>query len=197
MPFRFTRLEIPEVILIEPKVFPDGRGFFMETFKHSDFADHGITQLFVQENQSQSSRFILRGLHYQKRPKAQGKLVRVVSGEIFDVAVDMRKGSPTYGRWIGRMLSGENRRMLYIPPWCAHGFCVLSEEAGVVYMVTEEYAPEYEGGILWNDADLSIKWPVDEPVVSERDRAWPPLRQNDAGFVYEDPGAERRIWGDE
>ena len=191
MPFSFTSLEIADVVLIDPKVFPDGRGFFMETFKHSDFSDHGISQLFVQENQSQSSRFILRGLHYQKRPKAQGKLIRVVSGEVFDVAVDIRRGSPTFGKWIGTTLSEKNKRMLYIPPGCAHGFCALSEEAGVVYMVTEEYAPECEGGILWNDADLSIKWPVEEPVVSERDRAWPPLRDADTGFVYQGAREQR------
>ena len=185
MPFSFTRLDIPEVILIEPKVFPDGRGFFMETFKHSDFSEHGIEQLFVQENQSQSLRSIVRGLHFQRRPRAQGKLVRVLSGEIFDVAVDIRRGSPSFGKWIGIRLSGENKKMLYIPPWCAHGFCVISEEASVVYMVTEEYAPECEGGILWSDPDLSIQWPIEEAVVSERDQVWPRLREAETGFVYE------------
>lgn len=185
MPFRFTRLEIPEVILIEPRVFPDERGFFMETYKQSEFAAHGITEVFVQANQSLSSRRILRGLHYQKCPKAQGKLVRVVSGEVFDVAVDIRKGSPTYGKWVGTMLSAQNKQMLYIPPWCAHGFCVLSEEAGTLYMATEEYAPECEAGILWNDADVSVQWPIDDPILSVRDRAWPPLREADIDFVYE------------
>jgi dTDP-4-dehydrorhamnose 3,5-epimerase len=185
MPFRFTRLEIPDIIMIEPAVIPDRRGFFMETYKRSDFAGHGIGEQFVQENQSLSSRLTLRGLHYQKLPKAQGKIVRVVQGEIFDVAVDIRKGSPTRGHWIGTVLSAQNRRMLYIPPWCAHGFCVLSDEAATVYRVTEEYAPECERGIIWNDADLSIRWPVVEPVLSDRDRAWPTLREAGDDFVYE------------
>lgn len=185
MPFRFTRLEIPDVILIEPALFSDGRGFFMETYKRSDFADHGITGDFVQENQSLSTRFTLRGLHYQKRPKAQAKLVRVVEGEVFDVAVDIRKGSPTRGKWVGTTLSSRNKRMLYIPSWCAHGFCVLSEEASTLYLVSEEYAPECEGGIRWNDTDLSIGWPVHEPILSARDCEWPPLREADTGFVFE------------
>jgi dTDP-4-dehydrorhamnose 3,5-epimerase len=186
VPFRFTPLEIPEVILIEPTVFPDQRGFFMETYKRSDFAHYGIAQVFVQENQSLSTRFTLRGLHYQKRPKDQGKLVRVVHGEVFDVAVDVRKGSPTRGKWVGTNLSAQNKRMLYIPPGFAHGFCVLSDEASTLYMVTEEYAPECERGILWNDTDLSIRWPINEPILAARDREWPPLREVDTGFVYND-----------
>lgn len=190
MPFRFTRLEIPEVVQIEPMVFPDCRGFFMETYKYSDFAEHGIAPSFVQENQSLSSQFTLRGLHYQTGVKSQGKLVRVVVGEIFDVAVDIRKGSPTLGKWIGNILSAQNKRMLYIPPWCAHGYCVLSEQAVTVYMVTEEYAPEYERGIRWNDTDLAIRWPIDKPLLSERDRAWPALKEADTDFVYE--GAEEK-----
>lgn len=186
MAFRFTRLKIPDVILVEPAVFPDGRGFFMETYKRSDFGRHGIEQVFVQENQSLSSRFTLRGLHYQKRPKAQGKLVRVAQGEVFDVAVDIRKGSPMCGKWVGMILSAQNKRMLYIPPGFAHGFCVLSEEASTLYLVTEEYAPECEGGIRWNDPNLSIQWPVNEPILSARDREWPPLSEADTSFVYED-----------
>ena len=185
MPFRFTRLEIPEVVLIEPNVFLDERGFFMETYKYSEFAAHGIKEPFVQENHSRSLRRILRGLHYQRRPKAQGKLVRVLLGEVFDVAVDLRKGSPTYGKWIGVVLSAGNNRMLYIPSWCAHGFSVLSEEAEVVYKVTEEYSPKYETGILWNDSDLAIQWPIKDPILSPRDRAWPAFREADNDFVYE------------
>ncbi len=185
MPFPFTTLEIPEIVLIEPKVFPDERGFFMETYKHSDFVAHGIAESFVQENHSRSSKRILRGLHYQKRPKAQGKLVRVISGEVFDVAVDIRRGSPTYGKWIGMMLSRQNKRMLYLPPWCAHGLCVLSDEAEIVYKVTEEYAPEYEAGILWNDSDLGIQWPIEDPILSDRDRAWPTFREAGNDFVNE------------
>jgi dTDP-4-dehydrorhamnose 3,5-epimerase len=185
VPFEFTRLEIPEIVLIEPKVFPDERGFLMETYKYSEFVEHSIPGHFVQENHSRSSRRILRGLHYQKPPKAQGKLVRVVLGEIFDVAVDVRKGSPTYGKWSGVVLSAQNKRMLYIPRWCAHGFTVLSDYAEVIYKVTEEYAPKYERGIVWNDPELAIQWPNHDPILSLRDQAWPPLQQADIDFVHE------------
>lgn len=176
MPFRFERLEIPEVILIEPKVFSDERGFFMETYKYSNFAAFGIKERFVQDNHSRSVKGVLRGLHYQRPPKAQGKLVRVLVGEIFDVAVDIRKGSPTYGKWVGVMLSAENRWMLYIPPGFAHGFCVLSEEAEVTYKVTEEYSPEHDAGIIWNDPEIGIDWPVEQPILSAKDAGLPPLR---------------------
>jgi dTDP-4-dehydrorhamnose 3,5-epimerase len=184
MPFRFKRLEIPEVLLIEPRVFPDDRGFFMETYKYSDYAASGIRDLFVQENHSCSPRRILRGLHYQKSPKAQCKLVRIVAGEVFDVAVDIRKGSTTYGKWVGAVLSAEIKNMLYVPQGFAHGFCVLSAEAEMVYKVTEEYAPECEAGILWSDPDLAINWPISDPILSPRDRAWPTLRGTDNNFVY-------------
>jgi dTDP-4-dehydrorhamnose 3,5-epimerase len=184
VPFTFQRLEIPEVVLIEPKVFQDGRGFFMETYKFSDFAAFGITARFVQDNHSRSKKGVLRGLHYQNPPKAQGKLVRVVAGEIFDVAVDIRKGSPTYGRWVGERLSAENKRMLYIPPGFAHGFCVLNEEAEVVYKVTEEYAPEHEAGIIWNDPDIGISWPIANPIISEKDAALPCLKEAENRFIY-------------
>ena len=156
MPFNFTRLAIPDVILIEPRTFPDERGFFMESYKYSEFSAFGIKERFVQDNHSRSVKGVLRGLHYQKHPKAQGKLVRVVVGEIFDVAVDIRHGSPTYGQWVGEKLSAENKRMLYIPPGFAHGFCVLSEGAEVLYKTTEEYSPEHDAGIIWNDPKLSI-----------------------------------------
>lgn len=185
MPFRFQRLEIPDVVLIEPQFFPDKRGFFMETYKYTDYAANGIQDSFVQENHSRSSRRILRGLHYQKRPKAQGKLVRIVAGEVFDVAVDIRKGSPTYGKWVGVVISAENKWILYVPPGCAHGFCVLSEEAEMVYKVTEEYAPKYDAGILWNDSDLAIEWPLNQPILSPGDRSWPTFREVDNDFVYE------------
>ena len=170
MPFRFERLKIPDVVVVEPTVFPDERGSFMETYKYSDYAAHGIKDLFIQENHSHSPRRILRGLHYQKSPKAQGKLVRIVVGEIFDVAVDIRRGSATYGEWVGVVISAKNNRILYVPPGFAHGFCVLSEEAEMIYKVTEEYAPEYEAGILWNDADLGVRWPIENPILSPRDR---------------------------
>jgi len=180
MPFRFKNTDIDGVILIEPQVFVDDRGFFMETYKESAFAAAGLTDRFIQENHSRSKAGTLRGLHYQVHPKAQGKLVRVTSGEIFDVAVDIRPESATYGKWVGYKLSAENRLSLYIPPGCAHGFCVLSSEADVVYKTTSEYAPNYERGILWNDPTFNISWPVQNPTISERDRAWAlfPLTQN-------------------
>ena len=174
MPFTFQRLDIPEVVLVEPQVFGDTRGFFMETYKQSDFAPF-VDGAFVQENHSKSQRGTLRGLHFQLGLHAQGKLVRAVSGEIFDVAVDIRPESPTRGKWVSAVLSGENRRMLYIPPWCAHGFCVLSETAEVVYKMTAEYAPAHEAGVMWNDPALAISWPIPSPLVSERDRTWPPF----------------------
>jgi len=155
MPFTFERQAIPEVILIEPKAFSDVRGFFMETYKQSDFAPW-VDGVFVQENHSKSPRGVLRGLHFQVGPYAQGKLVRVISGEIFDVAVDIRPDSPTRGRWVGTPLSAANRRMLYIPPWCAHGFCVVSDAAEVVYKTTTEYSPANESGYMWNDPAFAI-----------------------------------------
>ena len=177
MPFTFKRLEIPEIILVEPKVFHDERGFFMETYKYSDFAAFGVAEHFVQDNHSRSTKGVLRGLHYQNPPKAQGKLVRVVVGEIFDVGVDIRKGSPTYGKWVGEILSAENKRMLYIPPGFAHGFCVLSDVAEVLYKTTAEYAPECEAGIIWNDPEIGIRWPIEHPILSAKDAALPPLRE--------------------
>jgi len=185
MPFSFKRLAIPDVVLIEPRVFPDERGFFMETYKYSDFAAFGIKERFVQDNHSRSKRNVLRGLHYQKPPKAQGKLVRVVVGEIFDVAVDIRKGSPWYGKWVGMKLSAENKWMLYIPPGFAHGFCVLSDVAEVVYKATEEYSPEHDAGILWSDPEIGIRWPVKDPIVSLKDSRLPLLREIGDDFVYE------------
>jgi len=174
MPFQFSRLAISDVVLIEPNVLLDERGFFMESYKYSEFSAFGIKERFVQDNHSRSVKDVLRGLHYQKHPKAQGKLVRVVVGEIFDVAVDLRlaraiekdgsilwaKGSPTYGKWVGERLSAENKRMLYIPPGFAHGFCVLSEVAEVLYKTTEEYAPEYDAGVIWNDPEIGIQCPI-------------------------------------
>lgn len=190
MPFRFTRTEIPEVISIEPQVFPDKRGFFMESYKRSEFSSAGIESVFVQVNHSRSPRAILRGLHYQKQPRAQAKLVRVVAGEIYDVVVDIRRGAPSYGKWIGLALSADNKKSLYVPAGFAHGFCVVSAEAEVCYMTTEEYAPTHEAGIAWNDPDLKIAWPVENPQLSDRDRGWPRLRDADNNFSY----AEGREW---
>ena len=175
MPFDFARSEVEGVVLIDPKVFPDERGFFMESYKRSDFAAFGIDQPFVQENHSRSNYGTLRGLHYQRQPKAQGKLVRVTLGEIFDVAVDIRRDSPTFGKWVAVRISAANRRLVYVPPWCAHGFCVVTSEAEVLYQTTEEYAPDCEDGVRWDDPGIAIQWPVSTPFLSERDRRWPTL----------------------
>jgi dTDP-4-dehydrorhamnose 3,5-epimerase len=175
MPFDFERLAIPDVILIAPRVMNDPRGFFVETYKRSEFAAAGISDVFVQENHSCSERGVLRGLHFQRAPHAQSKLVRVVSGEVFDVAVDMRPDSPGGVRWVGVRLSAADRKLLYIPSWCAHGFCVLSERAEMVYLTSTEYAPDHESGVMWNDPVLGIDWPVENPIVSSRDQRWPAL----------------------
>ncbi|HLW59433.1 MAG TPA: dTDP-4-dehydrorhamnose 3,5-epimerase [bacterium] len=185
MPFRFERLEIPDLILIESTVLPDGRGFFMETYKRSEFVDAGISATFLQDNYSHSTGGVLRGLHYQKHPRAQAKLVTVLHGEIFDVAVDIRRGSPTFQRWVAVTLSAGNRRMLYVPVGFAHGFCTLSDQADVVYRVTAEYAPDADRGILWNDPDLQVTWPIPHPVLSPKDARLPLFRDADSNFVYE------------
>jgi len=150
----------------------------METFKASDFAPF-VDGAFVQENQSKSERGTLRGLHFQLGRYGQGKLVRAIAGEIFDVAVDIRRASPTRGKWVSVVLSAENRQMVYVPPWCAHGFCVLSDTAEVVYKTTTEYAPAHESGLMWNDPALAISWPITSPLVSERDQKWPPFEVED------------------
>ena len=185
MPFEFQRLAIPAVVLVRARRLPDGRGFFRETFKQSEFAANGIDARFVQDNHSHSTQGVLRGLHYQKHPQAQGKLVGVVSGEIFDVAVDIRKGSPTFGKWVAQTLSAENSLMLYVPPGFAHGFCVLSESADLVYKVTAEYSRELERGVRWNDPALGIDWPLRDPSLSERDLRLPVLRDADNNFEFE------------
>jgi dTDP-4-dehydrorhamnose 3,5-epimerase len=188
MPFAFKELEIPGLVLIEPGVFEDGRGFFMETYKTPDFAAAGIKGDFVQENHSRSGKGVLRGLHYQNPPFAQAKLVRVVRGEVFDVAADIRRGSPTCGKWVGVTLSEENKHIIYIPQGFAHGFCVLSEIAEVLYKTTGVYSAESEAGIIWNDADLNIEWPVKQPILSEKDRKLPSLRNADIRFHYRQKG---------
>jgi len=185
MPFTFKRLAISEVILIEPKVFPDERGSFMETYKYSDFAKIGIKEYFVQDNYSKSLKGILRGLHFQKNPNAQGKLVQCLKGKIFDVVVDIRKGSHTFGKWVGAELSEENNLVLYVPSGFAHGFVVLSEAADVMYKCTREYSPEDDRGIIWNDPDINIYWPVKDPVLSEKDKKHPALKDADTNFEYE------------
>jgi len=185
MPFKFNRLEIPDLILIEPRVFEDERGFFMEFYNLKDFNHSGIDVEFVQDNHSHSRKGVLRGLHYQLRPMEQGKLVRCVRGIIFDVAVDIRRGSPTYGEWVGVILSEENKNMLYIPPGFAHGFCVLSDEADVIYKVTNFYSPEHDRGIIWDDPDIGIEWPIKDPILSEKDSKLPTLKEAENNFVWE------------
>ena len=153
---KFIGTDLAGVIAIEPKIYPDGRGFFMESYQKKLFADNGITADFVQDNHSLSSRGVLRGLHYQLPPMAQGKLVRVTRGGVYDVVVDIRRDSRTFGRWIGEVLSADNRRMLWIPPGCAHGFCTLEDNTEVQYKATQFYAPAFERGILWSDPGLAI-----------------------------------------
>jgi len=169
---RFVPSEIPEVLLIEPQVFGDSRGFFMETWHAAKFAAAGLDCNFVQDNHSKSVQGTLRGLHYQIE-KPQGKLVRVISGEVFDVAVDLRKSSPFFGRWAGEILSAENKKMLWVPPGFGHGFYVLSPEAEFVYKCTELYAPEHERCIRWDDPELGIAWPLlaQAPLLSAKDLA--------------------------
>lgn len=165
-----TRLAIPDVILLEPKVFGDDRGFFFESFNHRRFEEAvGKPVTFVQDNHSRSVKNVLRGLHYQIQ-QPQGKLVRVVQGEVFDVAVDLRRSSATFGQWVGAHLSAENKHQLWVPEGFAHGFVVLSEAAEFLYKTTDYYSPEYERSIIWDDADIAIKWPFEgEPVLSAKD----------------------------
>ncbi len=163
--------DIPEVVLIQPKVFGDARGFFLETFRANEFIQHCSPLTFVQDNHSGSKRGILRGLHYQVQ-HSQGKLVRAATGVIYDVAVDIRRASPTFGRWVGAILSSENRHQLWVPPGFAHGFLVLSEWAEVFYKATDYYAPEFERSIRWNDPDLAVNWPLEgigQPLLSGKD----------------------------
>ena len=170
MPITVTPTAIPEVLRIEPTVFGDARGFFFESFNARDFRDAtGLDVTFVQDNHSGSSRGVLRGLHYQIQ-QPQGKLVRVVQGEVFDVAVDLRRSSPTFGRWVGEMLSAENRRQLWIPPGFAHGFLVLSEWAECLYKSTDFYAPEHERALRWDDPTVGVAWPIDGvPILAAKD----------------------------
>ena len=178
--------DIPDVKIIEPKVFGDERGFFLETFRTDWFKKECADVDFVQDNHSKSIKGVLRGLHYQIEPMAQGKLVRCIKGKIFDVAVDIRIGSPTFGKWIGVELSEENKLMLWIPKGFAHGFLTLSEEAEVVYKVSgSEYSPEHDRCIKWNDPDIGIKWPLDgEPILSEKDKNAPLLKDAEMNFRY-------------
>ncbi len=174
---------LPGVLILEPRVFGDERGFFMETWSRRRYGEAGIDLDFVQDNLSSSSHGVLRGLHFQN-PRAQGKLVHVLAGEVFDVAVDLRRGSPSFGRWHGVVLSGANKRQYWVPPGFAHGFCVTSESALFAYKCTEPYAPEHEKSIRWDDPDLAIDWPVAAPRVSDKDRMAPTLAEIDSGALF-------------
>lgn len=171
---KVTQTKLRGVMIIEPDVFADERGFFLETWSQRRYAEAGLPQTFVQDNLSRSTKGILRGLHLQ-HPFGQGKLVQVVQGEVFDVAVDVRAGSPTFGQWVGTMLTGENHHQIYIPPGFAHGFCVVSDTALFSYKCTEAYHRETELGMIWNDPDVGIEWPVKDPSLSEKDAKFPKL----------------------
>jgi dTDP-4-dehydrorhamnose 3,5-epimerase len=176
---KFTALDIPDIILIEPRVFPDSRGFFLESYRRDEFAAAGIDSDFVQDNHSASQQGVLRGLHYQIQ-QAQGKLLRLVVGEVFDVAVDLRRGSPTFGRWVGTTLSADQKNMLWVPPGFAHGIYVLSACAELLYKTTDYYAPHWERTLLWNDPALGISWPIPEgsqPILSAKDVVGTPLSE--------------------
>jgi len=184
---RFIQTEVPGVVIIEPDVHRDGRGFFLETYHQGRYREAGIQGPFVQDNHSHSLQGTLRGLHVQVR-RPQGKLVRAVQGEMFDVAVDIRRGSPSFGRWLGARLSGDNFRQLYIPPGFAHGFCVLSADVHVEYKCTDFYDPTDELAVAWNDPEIGIVWPMADPALSEKDRTAPPLaRMHDRLPIYRGP----------
>jgi dTDP-4-dehydrorhamnose 3,5-epimerase len=175
MAFKLEKLAIPDVVHIEPDIYRDERGWFAEIYKASDFKKAGINEQFIQFNHSQSEAKVLRGLHYQIEPKAQSKLITVVKGEVFDVAVDIRKDSEFFGKWVGKKLNAEKKNALYIPAGFAHGFCVLSAGAEVIYYCSELYSPEHERGIVWNDPIIAIDWPIKDPIISTKDKAYPRL----------------------
>jgi len=182
--FSFQKTEIEGVYIIEPQVFGDNRGYFMETYNEDEFKSAGLDMTFVQDNQSKSKKGVLRGLHFQTE-HSQGKLVRVISGEVFDVAVDLRKDSKTYGKWVGVKLSDENKKQFYIPEGFAHGFLVLSGEAEFVYKCTDLYHPEFESGIAWNDPEVGIEWPtegIEELIFSDKDKKWKTLSERKIQF---------------
>ncbi|WP_032122633.1 dTDP-4-dehydrorhamnose 3,5-epimerase [Clostridium amazonitimonense] len=182
--FKFEKTSIEGLYIIEPKIFGDHRGYFMETYNYNDFKAAGLDMVFVQDNQSKSRKGVLRGLHFQKK-FPQGKLVRVIKGEVFDVAVDLRKDSKTYGKWYGVVLSEENNKQFYVPEGFAHGFLVMSEEAEFVYKCTDFYHPEFEGGIVFNDPDIGIKWPlndIEEVLLSEKDKNAPSFKEINISF---------------
>ncbi len=176
MPFEFTNTTIPEVVIISSKVFHDERGFFREAYKASEFAEAGITERFVQDNHSFSRQGVLRGIHFQRRPFAQGKLVQVITGNVWDVAVDLRPESPSFSRWVGVKLDAESGRMLYIPPGFGHAFIVLSAAAHFLYKTTQEYVKEADRGLRWDDPDIGIDWPTKNVSVSAKDAQLPGIK---------------------
>jgi dTDP-4-dehydrorhamnose 3,5-epimerase len=182
--FKFIKTSIEDVYIIEPTVFGDERGYFMETYHEKEFQEVGLNLTFVQDNQSKSTKGVLRGLHFQYT-NPQGKLVRVIRGEVFDVAVDLRKNSPTYGKWEGVKLSEENKKQFYVPEGFAHGFMVLSDEAEFTYKCTDFYDASDEGGILWNDPDIGIDWPIkdiEDVVLSDKDKNWKSLKDTPINY---------------
>ena len=184
--FNFIETKIKDLYIIEPRVFGDDRGYFMESYNRHDFVEAGLDMVFVQDNESKSRKGVLRGMHFQTK-FTQGKLVRATQGEVYDVAVDLRKGSPTYGQWEGVVLSAENKRQFYVPEGFAHGFLVLSDEAVFNYKCSDYYAPEYDSGLLWNDLDVGIQWPLDgieEILLSEKDKKQKMLKELDLPFIY-------------
>ena len=185
MPTTFHPCSVPEVILVKPQTFGDSRGWFRETFKQAEYAAAGIGPQFVQDNSSHSTRGVLRGLHFQRNPSAQGKLVSVMAGEVFDVAVDIRVGSPTFGKWVGEYLSADNGHQLWIPVGFAHGFCVTSDTATLSYKVTSPYSGPDDGGVRWDDPAIGIEWPTTSPILSPKDEVQPRLADANHGFVYE------------
>ncbi|OPY09045.1 MAG: dTDP-4-dehydrorhamnose 3,5-epimerase [Syntrophus sp. PtaB.Bin001] len=177
MPFSFKPLSLPDVILVEPGVFPDDRGLFFEFFKASEFANAGLPAHFPQDNFSFSKKDVLRGLHYQKNPKAQGKLVSVLKGSVWDVAVDLRRQSPSFLKWVSAELNDRNRAMLYIPPGFAHGFLALTDDVHFLYKCTHEYDQQADAGVRWDDPEIGIPWPIKHPILSEKDRVLPSVSQ--------------------
>ena len=184
--FKFIETKIKVLYIIEPKVFGDNRGYFMETYSKKAFNEGGLTMEFVQDNESRSKKGVLRGFHFQTK-HTQGKLVRVTDGAVYDVAVDLRKGSPTYGQWEGILLTAENKKQFYVPEGFAHGFLVVSDYATFNYKCTDFYAPEYDGGILWNDPDIGVEWPlegIEEILLSEKDKNQKRLKDVNLPFEY-------------
>lgn len=183
MPFTVSETKLQDVLLFDVKRFGDHRGWFMETFQQTAFAALGLDVTFVQDNCSRSQRRVLRGLHFQKPPHAQGKLIMPLTGQLYDVVVDLRKASPTYGQWQGVLLDGDSPQALWAPPGFAHGFQVLSDDALFWYKVTADYAPQHEGGLMWDDSTLAINWPLANPTLSDRDRQWPLWENFETPFV--------------